>query len=106
MLKSIISKCEKIIDDGTIKDDARALEVCLTKTIYRKNHKTIAGIALGKKRPYVLWIGEHKLYCSCDNYCFNKRPINNETGSFKTCKHLPALAIKAMIKHNVTKSFS
>ena len=94
----IIETCKAISAAGTIKDDAKSLEVCFTKTIYRKKHKTIAAIAVVKKRPYVLWIGHNKLWCSCDDYNYNRRPLNNESGNLMPCKHLRSLAIRAVIK--------
>ena len=98
-MDKIIETCKLILFSGSIKDDAKSLDVCFTKTIYRKKQNAFAAIAEGKKRPYVLWIEENKLWCSCDDYKYNKRPLNNnETGNLYSCKHLRSLAIRAVIK--------
>lgn len=90
--------CNQIIQNATIKEDAKALGVTLTKTTYRPKQKAFAAIAAGKQRPYVLWIEEQKVFCSCDDYIYNKRQKNNQTRIKKGCKHLQALAIYAVIK--------
>ena len=100
-MNDILKMCNHIIENATIREDAKALGVTLTKTTYRLKQKAFAAIAAGKKRPYVLWIEKQKVYCSCNDYIFNKRKMSNETGKIKACKHLLALATYALVKNTI-----